>query len=185
MLIPPPISFISSNCAGGVISHDLGLPFCSPTVNLFFNAEDYIRFAENLDHYLSCKLIECENQKSYPLGHLDDIEIHFLHYKTFTEAKEKWEKRLKRINKDNMVFIMTDQNGCTKEHLNRFLKLNGKKSFLTTNKDFKIDDSVIYMDSEEYKKKHNGRTLVDDAFIFRGFSGKRNYEYFLDLKRFL
>lgn len=47
------ISIISTNCIGGVLSHDLGLQFKSPTVNLFFRAEDFIKFCENLEYYMS------------------------------------------------------------------------------------------------------------------------------------
>ncbi len=43
---------LSNNCVGGVILHELGERFNSPTVNLFFKAEDYLKFLENLDYYL-------------------------------------------------------------------------------------------------------------------------------------
>jgi uncharacterized protein (DUF1919 family) len=46
-------SIIANNCNGGVISHDLGLRFMSPTVNLYFQFPDYIRFLQRLDYYLS------------------------------------------------------------------------------------------------------------------------------------
>lgn len=42
----------ASNCNGGVMLHDLGLQFRSPTVNLYIRPKDYIRFLQNLDHYL-------------------------------------------------------------------------------------------------------------------------------------
>lgn len=45
------VSIISMNCTGGILSHDLGLQFKSPTVNLFFRAEDFIKFCENIEHY--------------------------------------------------------------------------------------------------------------------------------------
>ena len=32
----------------------------------------------------------------YPIGYLDDIEIHFMHYQSITEVKEKWERRTKK-----------------------------------------------------------------------------------------
>ncbi len=46
-------SIISQNCIGTFMYHDLGLKFCSPTINLFMEADDYIRFVERLEHYLS------------------------------------------------------------------------------------------------------------------------------------
>ncbi len=41
------------------------------------------------------------------------------------------------------------------------------------------------MDSEVYKKKHNGRTLVDDAFLYIGLTGRRNYEKYFNIVDFL
>ena len=46
-------TILCNNCVGGVILHELGERFNSPTVNLFFGAEDYIKFLEKLDYYLS------------------------------------------------------------------------------------------------------------------------------------
>ncbi len=46
-------SILANNCNGGVIAHDLGLRFRTPTVNLYFPFPDYIRFLQRLDHYLS------------------------------------------------------------------------------------------------------------------------------------
>ena len=42
----------ASNCNGGVMTHDLGLQFKSPTVNLFIRPKAYVRFLANLEHYL-------------------------------------------------------------------------------------------------------------------------------------
>lgn len=46
-------SLIASNCNGAFILHDLDIKFLSPTVNLFFFPDDFVRFLENLDFYLS------------------------------------------------------------------------------------------------------------------------------------
>ena len=37
-------TIISHNCVGGVIYHDLGLKFNTPTINLFFMAKDFIKY---------------------------------------------------------------------------------------------------------------------------------------------
>lgn len=47
---------IASNCNGGIIYHDLGLKFLSPTINLFFYPQDYLKFIMNLDHYVKAQL---------------------------------------------------------------------------------------------------------------------------------
>lgn len=45
----------------------------------------------------------------YPIGKLgNDVEIHFLHYKSETEAQEKWNRRLKRMNFNNILFKFSD-----------------------------------------------------------------------------
>ena len=46
-----PFSIISSNCVGGVILHELGLKFNTPTINLFFVPRDYLEFIQNLKYY--------------------------------------------------------------------------------------------------------------------------------------
>lgn len=67
---------------------------------------DFIKFCENLDFYLNCDLAEIKNYNHF-IGRLNDIDIHFLHYKSFEEAKLKCYERSKRINKDNICLILT------------------------------------------------------------------------------
>ena len=72
------ISIISCNCIGGLIYHDLKEKFRSPTVNLYIESPDFIKFCSNLEHYLSIDKMYFKNNTSYPIGILDDIKIHFL-----------------------------------------------------------------------------------------------------------
>lgn len=58
-----------------MILHELGEHFNSPTVNLFFSAEDYLKFLNKLDYYLEQPLVEIESDKDYPVAKLDDITI--------------------------------------------------------------------------------------------------------------
>lgn len=51
-------TIISNNCIAGIIYHNLGLKFFSPTINLYISGWDYILFVENLEDYLKCELIE-------------------------------------------------------------------------------------------------------------------------------
>lgn len=43
-----------------------------------------------------------KKQHHVPTGLPDDVEIIFLHYPTFEEAKEKWNRRVERTNWDNI-----------------------------------------------------------------------------------
>lgn len=82
-------TIISNNCNATFIYKDLGLKFYSPTINLFFSINDFIKFIENMDYYLSLDLIELtDNTKNYPVGRLGDIQINFMHYSSFQDAKK-------------------------------------------------------------------------------------------------
>lgn len=114
--IPPPTIF-SFDCVGGVVSHELHLPFLSPTVNLFFDSHDgFIDYLFHLDYYVGVELLPCpcgqENGRPYPIGVLPggslypDVKIHFLHYPTFEVAAAKWRERTARIVFDRICVIM-------------------------------------------------------------------------------
>lgn len=108
--ITEPPSILCSNCIGGIISHNLGLKFMSPTVNLTINNRDFIKLVTNLDYYLNCEMISNPQraiETDCPVGMLDDVEIVFTHYKTFEEARDKWNERKQRINYDNLYIMMT------------------------------------------------------------------------------
>ena len=51
-----PPSILTPSCIGGLISHNLGLAFRSPTVNLWMDNHDFVKFACDLQHYLSMEL---------------------------------------------------------------------------------------------------------------------------------
>lgn len=167
------LTILCNNCVGGVILHELGERFISPTVNLFLGAEDYIKFLENLDYYLQQTLVEVESKRGYPVAKLDDITIYFMHYSTFDEAKRTWEKRTARINKDNLYVILVQQNGCTEEVLTKFDKLSYKhKLALTARPMPDLECSYCIPGSEQpngdvmdlckYKGKFTGKRWIDD-----------------------
>lgn len=125
----PDVSIISMNCTGGILYHDLGLRFNSPTINLYFPAEDFIKFCENMPYYLSLdQMTECldpviKGSRIYPVAYLGDIKLFLVHYASVPEAQQKWNERKSRIQSDNIVIIATDRDGMTKELKNRFEKL--------------------------------------------------------------
>jgi len=139
-------TIISSNCNGAIITHDLHLKFFSPTVNLFIYPKDYLSFVSNLDKYLSdeSELIQVESQCNYPIGKLIDIEIYFMHYDNFEEAKTKWYERCKRVQRDNIFLMMTDRDGCTYDDIANFDKLPYNK-VIFTHKEYKEFKSAFYI----------------------------------------
>ena len=141
-------SIVCNNCLGGAFYHKFGLKYATPTVALIIFSDDYIKFLENFCFYIKQPLNfikkschpEANNSEwrrshnvfeDYPLGLLGDIEIHFLHYKNEAEAIEKWNRRKKRMNFNNLFFVMTDDS-CDKKIVERFNNLPYKKKILFT-----------------------------------------------------
>lgn len=149
-------TIISNNCWGGILYEYFGLPKQSPTVGTYFFAEDYVQFVSNLQYYVRipiemitvqdskhCKEIMAKGESDVPIGRLGDVEIVFLHYKDPVVAKEKWERRIKRINWDNLIIKFSYMNGCTDEHVAAFEKLSGMKKFVFTAKKFPYKDAIV------------------------------------------
>lgn len=97
-------SLIANNCCGGVIYNSLGERFNSPTINLFIRTEHYFDFLENLKLCLNTEITDISNSSisNFPVGQIKiseqkTIDLHFVHYSSFAEAKQKWSERKKGL----------------------------------------------------------------------------------------
>ena len=130
-------TIISSNCNGGIIYHDLNLPFNSPTINLSMDTDDFIKLVSNMKYYLGQEIVEIEDKNyQFPCGMLDDIKIRFNHYDTFEEAVYKWNERKKRINWDNIYIMGIDGDKASYSSLKKFDKLPYKNKVIFTHRDY-------------------------------------------------
>lgn len=142
---------------GGHVYRYFDLEYMSPTIGLYFYTPDYIKFLNDLKWYLDQPLqfidIESSRYKEdliahgnthCPIGLLHDIEIVFLHYKSRSEALEKWNRRKARINWDNIYVKMTQQNLCTEVHLKEFDNLPYVNKFVFTVNDYRLKSHVIF-----------------------------------------
>ncbi len=127
-------TIISCNCIGGILYHDLGLSFTSPTINLWMTTPDFITFCENLKYYLSLPFVH-DSQKSleqgYPVAALGDITLYLMHYPSVEEAEKKWNERKSRMNMENIFVIACDRDNYTPDILPRFNALPYKKKIFT------------------------------------------------------
>lgn len=119
----PGFSILATNCIGGVIYHDLGLEFLTPTVNLTIPIQDFIRLAENPRWYMDQPLARLENPGGCPAARVGDVRVNFVHYASFEEGAAKWEERKRKINYDRLILMATDRGGCDYEALRRFDRL--------------------------------------------------------------
>lgn len=166
-------SIISSNCIGGIIYHDLGFEFLSPTINMYFNSEDFSKLITNLEKYMSIypKTIK---KDPFPVLLLEDIKLFCLHYKTHIEAIKAWERRKKRINYGNIFVIATDRDCKNKEDLHLIDKSKYDKVIFVSTKDHKLNNG-IYVPGYQNQVGHLDR-FIDE-------SGYREYEKYLQLNR--
>ena len=140
------LTVFSSNCNGAYMLHDLGCPFNSPTVNLYFCADHFLKFVNNPEEYLAAELQEMQLPNiSYPIGRLNDILLFFMHYDSFAEAQEAWKRRAKRVDLNNVYVVMTDKNGCTYEHIKQFDELPYKNKVIFTHKEYPEFKSTYYI----------------------------------------
>lgn len=113
-------TFLCPNCIGGILFHDLGLQFRSPTVNLMMFQTDFLRFVLNMDYYLAQELHFFKQPEcNYPCAYLADIKINFTHYHSEEEAAKKWAERTARIDRNNMFVFLEERDGLTKEDILR------------------------------------------------------------------
>lgn len=152
------------------------MKYNSPTLGLYFWAEDYIEFLSHLDYYLhKADLIFVKHSKYklgnerrekwshwYPIGVLGGkVEIHFLHYHSESEAAEKWHRRASRVNQDKLFIIGMDQNLCSEKNIIDFDNLPFKQKIFFSSKNIK-GNSIVFMKEFEncgqvgdpYKKGH-------------------------------
>lgn len=114
------ISIIAETCWGGVLSHILGLEFCSPFVNVRVGIErgDYYKLLNKLDFYMQCSpqekaksravrddLSGWEGRIDFPVLWYDDILLHGFHYRNQEDFFETWEKRRKRYRTDRKIIV--------------------------------------------------------------------------------
>lgn len=166
-------SVLASNCTGAFILHDLGLQFRSPFVNLYLSPSDFIAYLSDISHYQAQPLQFVENSgKSYPVGKLGDLTLHFMHYHSEQEATEKWLARSKRIDSDNLFVMMTERDGCSYQNLQDFDRLPFANKVVFTHKPYPEITSAFYI------KGFENRGEVGDLFEYEGLSGKRYYDQF-------
>ena len=156
-------SIISNNCWGTRTYQKFGLPYQSPFQSLFIFAPDYIKLLQNfsLENLVIKKFITKQESKyynelikdkelrttNYPIGILiDGTELHFLHYKTPADAKNKWDKRTLRINPKKLLFKFSDGYLATDKHIEAFEKLPFKHKICFTAKEYSYLQHVVYMD---------------------------------------
>jgi uncharacterized protein (DUF1919 family) len=128
---PDDFCIIANNCWGAEIYKRYKLPFNTPIIGLYFYPDDYLNFISDLRKNLETEISFIKDSKNiknqkHPVGIVNGIEIHFLHYKSEEIAFEKWTRRCKRVLKNDkkLFFKFDDRDGATAGHILRFHQMN-------------------------------------------------------------
>lgn len=190
---------ISNNCWGAEIYRTLNRQYNTPFVGLFLFGPCYIKLIENFDVYLSQNLlfkdksIYFDKKPTYPVGCLNDIEIHFMHYKNEQEAVEKWQRRLERmkkeVDKDNYYYKICDRDGATKDIVDRFLRLPLKNKISFGIENNNSSDHILIKNKGNNKEVPDGATLYQISYKYVDIlgwiiSGKKRKSFYSFIKNF-
>lgn len=169
------VTFLCPNCIGGIMFHDLGLQFKSPTVNLMMIQKDFLKFVLDMDRYLKCEFKFFKHDEyTCPCAKLDDITVHFTHYKSEKEAVDKWNSRVLRMNKDNMFIFLTERDGLTKSDIEKLRDLNVKGIAVFTANDYSDIEYTLQI------QKYNSDGEVGNVLKKSIVNGSREYEKYFD-----
>ena len=180
-------TIISNDCFAGIVYHNLGLKFYSPTINLFLSKEDFITFVNNLKGFLQSEIKEAQrNARNYPIGELEynskKIKLHFLHYKTFDEAIKKWDQRKNRIDYSNILIVLTVAKGLTAQDVVDFKNIPFENKLLITDDKSEYTEDFI-IEHKIFRKKNykSGEFLRFKApFFYRRHMDDIDYVSFIN-----
>ena len=169
------VTFLCPNCIGGILFHDLGIQFKSPTVNLMMTQVDFIKFILNMDYYLEQNFVFYDDSNySCPCAKLDDIVVHFTHYADENIAVEKWSSRVLRMNKDNIFVFLTERDGITKEQIAMLRRLNVRGLVVFTSNNYPDIEYAVHI--PKYEQQGEVGNILKKSIV----NGKREYERYFD-----
>ena len=168
-------TFLCPNCIGGIMFHDLGLQFRSPTVNLMMFQTDFVKFVLDLDGYLS-KELEFYKSDEYecPCAKLGDISIHFTHYSSEKEAEQKWKERSARIDKNNLFVFLTERDGISESDIRALENIKARGLVVFTANEYKDIPYTVCI--SKYKNDGEVGNILKRSYI----DDSREYEKYFD-----
>ena len=173
-------TILTPNCLGGILLHDLGLRFLTPTVNVMMTQTDFLQFVLHLREYLSgqihfidipgktCPYAELRTDK------LPSIIVCFTHYKTPQEAESKWRERSARINYDNLFVFIEERDGITKDDLKRLCDLQVRGIVAFTCNEYPDIPYTVYL------PKYHAQGEIGNILRKNLLDDSREYERYFD-----
>ena len=152
---------------------------------MFFTQPDFVAFCLNLDYYLCHELSFIDKSENYPIAkifgnnEIPTITLYFNHSNDENEAREKWELRKKRINRDNLYVILYKLDGLTMEHIKKMESFSCNNKVLLTAEPLPNVKWSYYIKPNE-RQKYASSYLGKDIFGIRYFEKKFDFVGFLN-----
>lgn len=168
-------SFLCPNCIGGLLFHDLGLQFRSPTVNLMMYQTDFVKFVLHLEDYLEQELrffkhAEC----NFPCAQLGDVTVHFTHYHSEEEALRVWKERSKRIDRDNLFIFLEERDGLTEKEILQLGRIHARGVVIFTAHNY--PDIPYALQIPKYERDGEVGNILRKSYL----DGHHEYEEYFD-----
>lgn len=174
------ITLLTPNCLGGILFHDLGLRFMSPTVNLMMTQRDFLQFLLHMDEYLNGEFEFYSDPKyTCPCAYLrargvTDIIVHFTHYSTEEDAVKYWNNRKERINRDNVFVFIEERDGITESELRMLTQLKVKGVVAFTCNQYENMPYAVYL------PQYHADGEVGNILVRNYLDDSREYEKYFD-----
>lgn len=169
-------TLISNNCWGGWVYRYYGSQYLSPTIGNFIMSEDYLRFIKNLKYYLNIDMVFISPNAAhdrewlvenvpkfgqYPIGRIDDVDVHFLHAHSKEQALSDWNRRKSRVNFSRVIIKFSTQNHWTLEQCEEFKEWDfptENKLFFSTQRTIGTNYEKIFVrDKDESNTRDEGK----------------------------
>lgn len=161
-------TILSNNCWGAEIYRELHILYQTPLVGLYIYPDDYVKLLENISKYMSYDLSFITRSRylshiksDYPIGLLNDIELHFIHYQNEAEAKEKWQRRRGRINYKNIFIELSDRDNLSIKTYERFNNLPYRKVCFVASEEYHGKNTLVVKEAKKYGKMFDGKILYN------------------------
>ena len=182
-LIENPVTIISDDCFGAFTYKYLNLKYTSPLISTKIMEDDYLKFLENFENYISSELYlerpcDLDNNESLIASiryKNEKVLLHYWHDINFEECQSKWEIRKQRINLENLLFKITIRDP---KNIERFenLPFKNKIAFYHSN----LNSKNIFV-PKLYKKRFEDGLFMKfgyHEYIFDPKFMKREIDYF-------
>ena len=169
------LSIICNNCVGGILYHTLGLECQSPCKNLAIPDDDFFKLVQDLERYMGLdpEFVRWQedphSKERFPVMKLDDVEIWCNHDRAVDEAREKWNRRKKKINYENILLMMYTENDDIGR---RFLGLSRYRKVLFVPENSGVEDQNAFKLKLFPEQKEFWEAVVSSASL-----GKNSCSY--------